>query len=524
METSAVFKTSHPPLPSPDGLHVASITSKRLHIRSTTSLDVFRSIALPTDEDTKIAALRWSRTTQSQPWSYRILVADGDNVRVWDLRDPKWTATINNGSGGMGKVISADFGATMDELLVISDFCSKVVVWSLVSGRSVEIKDPKYSSNRAYSLRSAGEGSPSIMALLARPGSQDVLTLHAPRSYKVLKSIPLTTHDAQAMKWSPNGRWLAVWDSPSVGFRVSIHTADGNLYRVYVGEGGERQELGLGARSLEWSPRCDYLAVGGHDRRIIMLSARTFSAAVFLEHTTSIQIPDSQVWQEDASTSSKRTYAVVPQPVSLPFLPAKSVDSTNKFGISILAFNVDGSLLATKDESAPTAVWIWDLTTLTSRTILLQHSPIKKITWHPTRSDLLLIQCQHDDPVIYLWSAAMDAPMALSVPFERPFTKIEVNWLPTSHDRKPGLIASNNSSLVFLWPDGRDPPPEEGDSDDTPESDQSFDSVIEMLAGRTPLPDHTDATMYDETTNVTEEYTTAAFEDTFRGKRPPRVI
>lgn len=202
-------------------------------------------------------------------------MADADNVRVWDLRDPKWTTTIYNGTGGMGKIVHADFGRTMDEVIVISDFGSKLTVWSLLSGRSVEVRDSKYPSSKGYAFRPSKDGNSDVLALLSRPGPQDILTIHAPRTHEVIKTISLTTHDAQGLKWSRDGKWLAVWDSPSVGYKIHIYTADGHLYRVYGGEAGEEHQLGLGVKSLEWSPRGDYLAAGGHDRRVTMLSTRT---------------------------------------------------------------------------------------------------------------------------------------------------------------------------------------------------------------------------------------------------------
>lgn len=199
---------------------------------------------------------------------------DEEHVRVWDLLDETWTATIKNGSGGMGKIVNADFGRAKDEVLVFSDFGSKVTIWSLQTRRTVEIRDPKFAT-KGFAYRPRG----GVFALLSRPGAQDVLTLHEAGTYALIRTTTLPTTDAQGLKWSADGRWMAVWDTPSIGYKVHIYTADGHLYRTYSGDDDDDDDgnglQGLGVKSLEWSPRGDYLVVGGHDRRVTLLTTRT---------------------------------------------------------------------------------------------------------------------------------------------------------------------------------------------------------------------------------------------------------
>lgn len=260
--------TNHPTA-SPDGAHIASVNGARLLIRSLKTLDIIRNIGLPPDFSSKKIWLRWSRVSQEGHDSNRVLLADEDNARVWDLRDPKWTAVINNGTGGMGKIATATFGRTEDEVILTSDFGTKVTVWSVASGRSVEIKDPKFPTKGfAYSPRTG------LFTILSRPGPQDIITLHAPSTYSVINTILLASSDAQGFKWSPDGRWLVVWDTPSCGTKTCIYTADGHLYRVYTGDGGE-DDIHLGVKSVEWSRDGGFLAVGGHDSRVVLLNTRT---------------------------------------------------------------------------------------------------------------------------------------------------------------------------------------------------------------------------------------------------------
>lgn len=213
--------------------------------------------------------MRWSPITRGLGASNRVLLADEDVVHVWDVQDSEWSATIDDGSAGVGKIANVEFGGDDTEVLVFSNFNAQLTVWSLWTGRSVEIKDPKFAAK--------GHGRHKNFALLSRPGAHDIVTLHAQRSYDVLRRFAPPTSDAQGLKWSPDGKWLAIWDTASTGYRVFIYTADGNLYRTYTGDYFDDEIQGLGIKAVEWSPTGDFLAVGGYETSITLLSTRTVS-------------------------------------------------------------------------------------------------------------------------------------------------------------------------------------------------------------------------------------------------------
>lgn len=109
-------------------------------------------------------------------------------------------------------------------------------------------------------------------ALLTRSATHDVISVHQHTTYKLASSFQLPTLDAQGLKWSPCGRWIAVWDSAASGYKVLVYTADGHLYRTY-----EKPCEGLGVKSVEWSPGGDFLTIGSYDGRLAFLSNYTFS-------------------------------------------------------------------------------------------------------------------------------------------------------------------------------------------------------------------------------------------------------
>ncbi|KAI9818598.1 MAG: hypothetical protein M1832_004371 [Thelocarpon impressellum] len=438
-------------VPSPDGRLIATLVLPRLILRSAESLRTVRTIELGPEFGSRVSCVKWSpfapaesstdgdifdhedipqRSATGQSalgtgsGTLRLLLADHDTIRVWDVDDAEWTATISGAGGGVGKIASVEFGSDADELLVFSEHAVKVIVWSLLRGTSVEIRDPKFASaGHGYRPRSKH------FALLTRVAARDVVTIHARQSYKLLASLGLPTTDAQGLKWSPCGRWIIMWDSASSGYKAHVCTADGHLFRTYAGP-QENDVVGLGIKTVEWSPRGEYAATGDHAGRVTLLSNSTFSPAMLLEHTATINLPKVPAWQETLSSTGQREYVLAAQPMCPPMANFPATDPRAKIGISTIAFDrPDGTLVASRWDAMPTAVWIWSLTSLSPCAILVHHAHVKSVQWHPTQADLLLLQCANEEPVVYLWRSTWAAPRVEVMPLQRPWSKVEARWI-----------------------------------------------------------------------------------------------
>lgn len=254
---------------------MATIAGSHIEIRSLPHLEVVRNIDATLGDDKKDSrylSFCWYQSNNTSTGLHRFLYATEDSVHVYDVHNAQYSVNIDNGSGGFGKNAHIEFGANPDEILVWSSFGSRLVVWNLLGGRSIEIKDPKL-IGRGHGRR--GGGKSPMFALLTRQGPQDVISLHAPGSYAVVRSIAIPTADAQGLKWSPDGKWFAVWDTPRDGYRVLIYTADGNLFRNYAGDYFDDGLVGLGVRCIEWSANGDFLAVAGYEKTVTLLHTRT---------------------------------------------------------------------------------------------------------------------------------------------------------------------------------------------------------------------------------------------------------
>lgn len=276
-----IFPASWYSIPSSDGKFIASVYKHQLVIRSGSKNDIIYRFPLPVSQ---WRFLQWfhgdgaSNDPKGIPQkSNRVLIADNDVVLVWDIEDPQWHAEINGAASNLGQFDNVQFGYTANEILIFSAFGVKATIWSLLNRRGVEIKDPKnFSPCYDYRQRTGH------LAILVRAAAHDALHLLAPGNQELVTNIELATVDAQGVKWSPDGRWIAIWEAASYGYKILIFTADGHLYKTYSG-GQDHDNIGLGIMTVNWSPSGNFLTVGDFNQRVVLLSTNTVSR---IEHNS----------------------------------------------------------------------------------------------------------------------------------------------------------------------------------------------------------------------------------------------
>lgn len=174
----------------------------------------------------------------------------------------------------------------------------KLSVFNLLTSKSVDITAPKF-----YNPGVAGKGisyrpRTSNLALLTRSAGKDVVSIHARDTLEVTRSWNPDTIDAQGISWSPDGRWLAVWESASQGHGLLVYAADGYLYKTWNGPvpmAGDDVDLALGAgiKMFEWNKTGTHVAIGDYSRRVTILTSPQFTESMNILHTNTIKPTDS---------------------------------------------------------------------------------------------------------------------------------------------------------------------------------------------------------------------------------------
>ena len=222
------------------------------------------------------------------------MIASTDNIRVFSVTNSNFAANITHPTSGTTKIAFVCFGATDDELCVFSDFGLKLSIFNLLSSTSVDIHSPKFYNPGVASRGISYRPRTSNLALLTRTGGKDIISIHTRDTLEVKRSWYPETIDAQGLSWSPDGRWLAIWESAAQGHMLLVYTADGHLYKTWNGpalisEDESDLTLGAGIKLLEWDRIGSFVAIGDSSKRITILSVPSFNEATSLLHTTPLK-------------------------------------------------------------------------------------------------------------------------------------------------------------------------------------------------------------------------------------------
>ncbi|KAJ8065591.1 hypothetical protein OCU04_006267 [Sclerotinia nivalis] len=458
MQFSRPFKSSNQSLPSPNGAYIATILPSKLHIRETRSLDIIRAISLPSELTASITSFIWSSS------SNRLLLASADVIRVLSPSDNHFSATINSPTSGTTKTTFISFGGTDDEVCIFSEFGLKLTIFNLSTSKSVDISSPKLFTPGTAAKGFSHRPRSGNLTLLTRSGGKDVISIHESGSLEVTRSWSPETIDAQGITWSPDGKWITIWESASQGHKLLVYTADGHLYKAWSGPTPAFEEdkdiaLGAGIKSIEWSQTGTHIAISDYSRRIVLLAAPPFSESMILSHVLSVNPTDTlHIWIERILPSPHggftREFVRAKQSTSPPTASAiPTADS--KTGTSMMTFDISGTLLATKIEEMPSAVWVWDVGSRSLRALLIMHAPVARVTFHPSVNELLMIRCEGEENKgrVQLWDPSWITPRIITFGMQLPEGKIIgksiIRWLNVV-SAFPSIFFSDSQDCILM--------------------------------------------------------------------------
>ncbi|GJE94941.1 WD40 repeat domain-containing protein [Phanerochaete sordida] len=328
-------------------------------------------------------------------------------VEVFKLRDETWNARIDCGAEGLARAEWAPDGRS---ILCFSDWGLRVTIWSLLTGTATHIQFPIH-PDRGYAFSRNGK----YFMLGERHKSKDTLGVYdTSQSYRLVRHFPLPSSSLASMSLSPAGNVLAVWEGP-LEYKVYIVTIAGDLLGTFSPE----PDRGLGVRSVAWHPSGTYLAVSGWYDKIYILENLTWGPVAVLE--LQARIPAGvNVWREPTNWIDATQghgfilYERVRSPWSLTITRPELSKAYPKSGAVQLSFNVSGTLLLARFESAPHVAHIFAFPTPQDarahdaargtpklRAVLIHTAPVQSAAWNPVKPGVLAL-CTGAESM-YVW-------------------------------------------------------------------------------------------------------------------------
>ncbi|KAM7194976.1 hypothetical protein V8F20_007702 [Naviculisporaceae sp. PSN 640] len=464
MQFSKTFKSSSHCLASPDGNYVATLFANVVNIRAIRSLEVVHVVKLAQDFAGPIVGFRWS------PSSKLLLVAGVDQIQVCSAlgglesgSPTPFDAIVRNPVTPGTRPAYVDFGASDTEVCLVSSFGLKFSIYNLTTSDAVEIANPKFSSpstaSRGFSFRPGSRH----LALLTRSAGKDVISIHDYPARRLQISWAPDTVDAQGVVWSPDGRWLVVWESPALGHKVIFFTADGHMFKVWNGPANPALEdkdyaLGAGVKAVRFSGDGRLLAIGDCSKSISTFNMMSAMEGPRLKHPNNLAPKETlQVWQEKIAVAQTgpflHTFIRTSQLVSP--TPRSNDSSESLPGCADILLDPFSALLATRLEDYPSTVWIWDLQVMELRAVLLFHGEVSNLSWHPTVRETLLIRCEGDQysGIVFVWDPLSEGPRSVDfsqyMPGKRTVGKWRVFWLGLDEAAPISLFISDAQSYLL---------------------------------------------------------------------------
>jgi hypothetical protein len=158
-------------------------------------------------------------------------------------------------------------------------------------------------------------------------------------------------------------------------------------------------------------------------------------------HPSTIEASIYPVWQESSMPARKfdRLHTAL-----------EAVPNDSVLGVEKVAVNADCTMIATKDSTRPTTLWIWTTTFSIPQTVISFREQIRQTLWHPKLPNVLLVITNQKEPTIYVWHGPSTAPAIGVIPLPsggKGLARFEGIWLPNEVDGRHLFMLSSQEAF-----------------------------------------------------------------------------
>ena len=404
---------------SPNSTFLSIVKNTSLIIYSTSTLLITHKFSFPN----QITQISWS------PDSTLILISFFKNglCEIRSVTNPNWICSINQSQSG---IIFSRWTPDSRKIIITNDFNVRLSIWSLIDKSTVYINGPK-SEKKGISFSSNGY----FMALAERDNSKDFIGVYFTGDFSLVSRFNVDTFDLNDISWSKDNTSIVVWDS-DLECKFLVYSPTGNLIKNI-----QPYKYGLGIQEAKFSLNYHYFCIGFNDGFIRLYNSITWNFIYEFNHNINILQEDSlvNVFKEEEIKGKNKfsKYKEGTFPFKLSNINFKGIGS-----ISQIEFSFDSTLIASRNDSIPNAVFIWEVNTLKLNSVIVHIKNVKDFKWSPKENILIIVT---ENEKCYVFSLFNVYLVELVSDSQKGFQASFIKW---NNDGKSFIISDKKQMII----------------------------------------------------------------------------
>ena len=383
-----------------------------------------------------------------------VVMSKKNMLEARSVAEEDWLCKIEDNLAG---IVFARWTPASRHIITFSDFQLKASIYSLADKNVYYIKNPKY-PDKGLTFSNDGK----FMALAERRDAKDYIGIYYCGSWKLLNHFQTDTYDLSDIMWSSDNNVIIAWET-LLEYKMLIYCPATGILAKF-----QPYQSALGIKTVSFNKSAEFLSIGSFDEKIRILNCLTWKLIVELEHSPTI-LEESKVdvfkeeeYIEQTFKNPKKNSQYMKKDITGNFKISSIKVANDKpnppLGVGLMEWSNDGQYVATRNDNMPNTVWIWDITSLTLKVVLIHLQPVKTFSWSARTNDLAICtgSCK-----IFFWS--MEGASICEVPYEG--RNFNVANLFFSQDGRYLLILDKNECLLVYPPSGELEREEEGSMD-----------------------------------------------------------